>query len=372
MTSTAVHAPTRLERIRDHLAAHPEPSWSEHRTSGYLAALLTQAGLKPRPFAEFPGFTVDVGPGEPQIGLRADLDALAHRTEAGTAVVHSCGHDANMAVVTETVLRLAELGDRLPHGVRAIYQPAEEQGNGAAAVANLGVADDLDLLFGVHLRPGSELPSPRFTPAISHGSCCFVRGAITGRDHHGARPHLGVNAIEVVAEFTGMVAALRVDPQIPSSAKLTSVRAGGDNLNVIPGSAAFGLDLRAQSNEAMARLREEITRIGAALELRHGVEIRLSEEDYVPAAVIGDRAERRLSTAIRAVAGAEAVAPRSVTSGSDDFHFYTLRRPQLQAAMLGIGADATPGLHDPEMRYDASRLEPAVQILLAACLDGTA
>lgn len=372
MTSVARHAPDRLERIRAHLAAHPEQSWQEHGTSEFLADLLRRAGLEPQPFADFPGFTVDLGPGTPRIGLRADLDALAHESDSGTVLAHSCGHDANMAVVTETVLRLAELGDRLPHAVRAIYQPAEEQGNGAEALAALGVADELEFLFGVHLRPGDELLAPLFTPAISHGSCCFVRGTVWGDDHHGARPHLGVNAIEVIAEFTAMVTALRVDPQIPASAKLTAVHAGSGNLNVIPGSATFGLDLRAQSNEAMARLREQVSRIGAALELRHGMVIRLCEEDYAPAAVVGERAERRLTAAIHSVAGERAVASRSVTSGSDDFHFYTLRRPDLQAAMLGIGADAAPGLHDPQMHYDRSQLGPAVQILLSACLNDTA
>lgn len=357
----------RILEIRAHLAAHPEPSWSEHGTAAYLAGVLRTAGLDPQPFADFPGFTVDVGPGEPVIGLRGDLDALAHETPEGTVLAHSCGHDANLAIVTETVLRLAELGDRLPRGVRAIFQPAEEQGNGAASVAALGVADGLDTLFGVHLRPGTELPAPRFAPAISHGACCFVRGRIVGSDHHGARPHQGVNAIEVAAEFAGMVAALRVDPQVPASAKFTELRAGSGNLNVIPGSASFGVDLRAQDNAAMTRLRADVDRIARALALRYGVEITLAEEDHVPAAIVGDAAEAMLAAAIRRVAGASALAPRAVTSGSDDFHCYTLHRPALQAAMLGVGADVTPGLHDPAMRYDLSRLAPAAEVLVAAC-----
>nr|WP_237467517.1 amidohydrolase [Leucobacter chromiireducens] len=359
---------SRILEIRAHLAAHPEPSWREHGTAAYLADLLRAAGLDPQPFADFPGFTVDVGPGTPVVGLRGDLDALAHDTPAGTVLAHSCGHDANLAIVTETVLRLAALGDALPHGVRAIFQPAEEQGNGAASVAALGVADGLQTLFGVHLRPGSELPAPRFAPAISHGACCFVRGQIAGSDHHGARPHQGVNAIEVAAEFAGMVAALRLDPQVPASAKFTELRAGSGNLNVIPGSASFGIDLRAQDNAAMTRLREGVTQIGRALALRHGVEITLAEEDHVPAAIVGDAAEAALAAAIVRVAGATALAPRAVTSGSDDFHCYTLHRPTLQAAMLGVGADVTPGLHDPAMHYDLSRLDPAAEVLVAACI----
>lgn len=362
--STAV---SRVVRIREHIAANPETSWNEHGTAEYLAALFREAGLTPKPFTDFPGFTVDVGPGEPVVGLRGDLDALAHETAAGTVIAHSCGHDANLAIVTETMLRLHELGDELKHGVRAIFQPAEEQGNGAESVAALGVADRLETLFGVHLRPGAELPGPLFAPSISHGSCCFARGTITGADHHGARPHLGVNAIEVAAEFVNMLNGLQTDPQVAASAKFTELRAGSGNLNVIPGSATFGIDMRAQNNTVMTELREGVARIARALEARFGVDIALVEEDYVPAAIVGDRAEALLARAIRECAGAEVLSARAVTSGSDDFHYYTLRRPALQAAMLGVGADVTPGLHDPEMRYDVTRLAPAAEILVAAC-----
>ena len=357
----------RVVGIRDHLAAHPEPSWRETGTAEYLAELMRGAGLEPRPFADFPGFVVDVGPGSPLVGLRGDLDALAHETPEGPIVAHSCGHDANLAIVAETMLRLAEGAAELPHAVRAVFQPAEEQGNGAASVAELGVVHELTYLFGVHLRPGNELPAPLFAPSISHGSCCFVRGQIVGSDHHGARPHQGVNAIEVAAAFASQLAELRADPQVPHSAKFTELRAGSGNLNVIPGSASFGIDLRAQTNEAMTRLREGVQRIARSLTERYGVEIELEEEDFVPAAIVGARAEDLLAAAIVRTAGADALAPRAVTSGSDDFHCYTLRRPELQAAMLAVGADVTPGLHDPAMRYDVSRLAPAVEVLLSAC-----
>lgn len=362
----------RLGRLRDHLAAHPKPSWHEDETAAFLAEVLRNAGLEPRTFrdahgADFAGFTVDVGPGDPVVGLRADMDALTHETEDGTITAHSCGHDANMAVVTETMLRLAEQQDRLPHGVRAIFQPAEEHGNGGDAVAKLGVTAGLTHLFGIHLRPGGELPAPQFAPAISHGSCCFIRGRIAGADHHGARPHLGVNAIEVAAEFASMVASLGVDPQVPASAKFTELRAGSGSLNVIPGSAVFGIDVRAQTNEAMAHLRTSVSRIREALALRHGVSITTEEDDYVPAAVVGDAAEAALADAIVAVCGADALAPRSVTSGSDDFHFYSLNQPSLSAAMLAVGADVAPGLHDPAMRFDLTRLSPAADVLVAAC-----
>jgi amidohydrolase len=81
--------------------------------------------------------------------------------------------------------------------LRCIFQPAEEKGNGALKMVEKGIVDDVDYLFGVHLRPKEELELGFAAPSIRHGAAIFLEGKIIGEDTHGARPHLGVNAIEV-------------------------------------------------------------------------------------------------------------------------------------------------------------------------------
>ncbi|MET4096840.1 amidohydrolase [Arthrobacter sp. UYCu712] len=357
----------RLDEIWTHLHNNPEPSMQEYGTSDYLAEMLGEAGLKIEKFKCFPGFTADIGEGSPQIGLRADMDALVQEVAGKTTAVHSCGHDANMAIIATVMLELSELEDRLKGPVRAIFQPAEELGNGADLVAALGVTDGLDYLFGVHLRPQSELPAPFLAPSISHGACLFAHGTITGEDHHGARPHLGANAVEVALEISEGLRRLKVDPQIPSSAKMTLLHAGGGNLNVIPGSGTFGVDLRAQTNEAMSILHTGLISVCRSVTASTGSEIHLDYRDAVPAAIIGARAEAALTTAVTAELGSAQLSSRIVTSGSDDFHFYTQRNPALQAAMLAVGANVQPGLHHPAMSFEAAALDRAVGVLVAAC-----
>src|SRR4051794_30901968 len=94
----------RLTEIWTHLHNHPEPSMHEFATAEYLAGMLEAAGLKTLRFDSFPGFTVDVGTGPPVIGLRADLDALVQDVAGVPTAVHSCGHDANMAIVATVML----------------------------------------------------------------------------------------------------------------------------------------------------------------------------------------------------------------------------------------------------------------------------
>ena len=357
----------RLREIWAHLHEHPEPSMQEFATADYLAGLLGGAGMRITRFASIPGFIADVGEGEPRVGLRADMDALQQEVDGVAKVVHSCGHDVNMAVVAAVMLELAEQSDRLDGAVRAVFQPAEELGNGADLVARMGVTDGLEYLFGVHLRPQQELPAPCMAPSISHGACLFVHGTITGEDHHGARPHLGANAVDIALEISTGMQRLKVDPQIPSSAKMTMLRAGGENLNVIPGNGTFGLDLRAQTNEAMSVLRDGLVRLCRSVEASTGSAIELDFRDEVPAAVIGSGAEGILAQAVTTTLGGGYLRPRIVTSGSDDFHFYTRRTPGLQAAMLAVGADVRPGLHHPQMTFEPTALDRATGVLLEAC-----
>ncbi|WP_236558673.1 amidohydrolase [Arthrobacter sp. 9V] len=345
---------------------HPEPSMREFKTTDFLRVIMEEAGLQPQEFGAFPGFVVDVGRGKPRVGLRADMDALIQDIDGVPTAVHSCGHDANMAIVATVMLELAEVSDSIGTGVRAIFQPSEETGNGAELVAGLGVADDLDYLFGVHLRPGDELPSPYFSPAIAHGACLFVQGFIHGEDHHGARPHQGVNAIEVAGEISDALHRMKIDPLTPHSAKMTMLKAGSA-LNVIPGSAQFGIDLRAQTNGSMEVLKQGLISLCHRITSSSLVTIDLEFQDSVPAASVGPEAERILATAIKSQYGTDSLMPRTVTSGSDDFHFYSVRNERLQAAMLAVGADVRPGLHNPGMTFEFTAMERAVAVMVEAC-----
>lgn len=345
----------------EYLHAHPEPSWQEQATAEWLAARCREAGLEPKFFGDIPGFTVDIGPQPARIGLRADMDCLEHDTASGTIRAHSCGHDANMAIVLDTVLALAAAPPSV--GVRAIFQPAEERGNGAEHLAKRGVADELAVLFGVHLRPKPELRTGRFSPALRHSGCAFARVRITGPDVHGARPHQGNNAAETAADITVAVRGVRANPLVPHSAKVTWIRAGTGILNVIPGSCELGIDVRAAETAVLDELQEEIERRCRSIADAAGTTLEMSWEDVVPAALVGARAEALLEEAILETQGAEALVPSGPTPGSDDFHCYTVHRPELEAAMLAVGADLTPGLHDPSMTFDRSVLGPASQVL---------
>ena len=69
------------------------------------------------------------------------------------------------------------------------------------------------------------------------------------------------------------------------------------------------------------------------------------------------------------VLGEERCIDPIITSGGDDFHFYTVKYPELKGAMLGLGCGLKPGLHHPYMTFDHDALKNGTDILYRAVLN---
>lgn len=366
MTQASYKITNKMFEIFDHLHAHPEIGWKEEKTTAYIKSLVSPYDVDVKTFDDCTGVVVDIGKGKPVVALRGDMDALWQEVDRTFQANHSCGHDAHMTIALGVFLTLAN-GSLPDSGTfRFIFQPAEEKGTGALKMVEHGVVDDVDVLYGMHLRPKEELADGRFAPFIQHGAAQFMAGRMEGEDAHGARPHLNANAIQVGSEFFQHVNGIQADPKVPHSAKMTAFQADGGSPNIIPGNASFSLDVRAQTNEVMQQLTEKIERIASMLEHYHDVDITLETGANVAAAVPDDEAVRILEDAITSQMGETNLAPGVTTTGGDDFHFYTLNRPSLQATMLAIGCDLGPGLHHPQMTFNQNVIPEATKILTEA------
>ncbi|PYZ97690.1 amidohydrolase [Alteribacter lacisalsi] len=355
-----------LNEIFEHLHKNPELSWEETETTAWLKAFIESKGVSVRTFDDCTGLTAEIGNGSPVVAVRADIDALWQEVNGTFQANHSCGHDAHMTIVLGTFLELLEKRDQLSGTVRFIFQPAEEKGTGALKMVEKGVVDDADYLFGMHLRPFQELGPGEFAPAISHGAARLIEGSIRGDDAHGARPHLNTNAVQVGAELVMAINGMHFDPMVPQSMKVTGFQAGGKSANIIPGSAAFSVDARAQKNEVMDAMTSQFDRLIHMVADYHNIEISTEVKADMPAAILNEEATAVMEEGIIEALGTDACRPAIVTTGGDDFHFYTIKRPHVKATMLAVGCGLSPGLHHPDMTFDRSAIPDAVKVMTCA------
>lgn len=355
----------RVTEIYNALHAIPEVGFSEHQTAAYLTAALQKAGYAVTTGVGGTGI-IGVLPGGgsgPVIGLRADMDALEHTIDGETKCVHSCGHDAHCAIAL-TAAELLAAAPPAQSSLKIIFQPAEEKLDGALSMINSGALGPLDILLGIHLRPIQEAKSGQATPALYHGASYIATAAVKGVTAHGARPHLGVNAIDAAAAVVNAVNAIHLNPVEPWSVKTTKLHAGGATLNAIPDLAEMAFDLRAQSNTVMDELLAKLPKVIETAVLPYGAAATVTIRGGVPAAEYDPGLVNVAREAIAAVLGPDGVLDPIVTPGGEDFHYFTKRIPGLRSAYVGLGCDLTPGLHHPGMSFDLDALPKGVEIMV--------
>jgi amidohydrolase len=157
--------------------------------------------------------------------------------------------------------------------------------------------------------------------------------------------------------------ALRMNPVVPYSIKVTKLLSGGAATNLIPDKAEMAMDVRAQDNRVMKELlrKAEAAIVSAAASV--GAKALVRVKPGAPAAEYSEEMVALAREAIVDVLGETGLLPPITTPGAEDFHFYIQRKPTLKTAYVGLGCDLTPGLHHPQMRFDVSSLISGVNIL---------
>ncbi len=346
-----------------------EPSWKEKETSQYIKKQLEEAGLKVKTFPEHYGLITEIpGRSKKVVALRADMDALVQEVDGVIKPNHSCGHDAHSTMVLSAALAIAS-SDVIPtHTIRFIFQPAEEKGEGALKMITGGALDNVERLYGVHLRPNREVPFLKASPVIIHGSAGTIKGTIKGRQSHAARPQEGINAIEAAAFLVQNLKQILLKTETPYSIKMTQLKTENEEANIIPETANFSIDLRAQTNQVMEELKSEANQAFEQTMKHTDTKIFWEMEEFVPAAIPNKAAIDTAKKAIIEILGEENLVPECITQGGEDFHFYTIKNSNLAATMVGLGCGLEPGLHHPQMHFNLQALTYGTKILIQILL----
>ena len=188
-----------LAKTRHQIHQHPEVSGEEHETTVFLKAYLKNLGVEPLNYPLKTGLIAEIGSGHPIIALRADIDALPIKEKTGlpyasdNGAMHACGHDFHQTSLLGAAQLLKEREAELKGTVRLIFQPAEENFQGAYQVIEAGGIEGVSAIIGYHnnphLKPGQiGLRSGAILAGVEQ-----FRVDVKGVSSHAARPDLGVD-----------------------------------------------------------------------------------------------------------------------------------------------------------------------------------
>nr|MCH9672007.1 amidohydrolase [Gammaproteobacteria bacterium] len=261
----------------------------------------------------------------PVIALRFDIDALpiqeaelpAHRPSAegfasmNACVMHACGHDGHAAIGLGVAQWCAHPASDWRGTLRLIFQPAEEGGRGAKAMADAGIADDVDYFFAAHL--GCGLGSRQIaTAAVGMLYSTKLDVRFRGTSAHAAgNPHEGRNALLAGANATMNLHAISRHPSGNSRINVGKMVAG-QGRNIIAEECLLEMEVRGD-NETVANFMEEQARtILSAAAAMHGVEVDIT--------VVGQTIGGECDPQARAAISAAAHATDGVDSVLDEWH----------------------------------------------------
>ncbi len=290
--SLAEREQTDAVRLRRHLHACPELSFSEERTAAFIAEELRASGIEARVDDTTHGIVALVAGGGtadgPIVALRADMDALPIDEDEGReyrstndGVMHACGHDGHMASVLTAGRILLALRDELPGTIKLIFQPAEERApGGALAMIESGVLESprVDRVFGQHVNTELPVGTVGFASGLFMASADEFYIAVRGRGGHAAKPHQAIDPVVIASTLVvtlQQIISRNADPTIPSVLTFGRFTANGA-ANVIPDTVEMAGTFRTFDDrwreEAIERIRETteslVTMLGGEAEIR--------------------------------------------------------------------------------------------------------
>ena len=362
-----------LVKWRRHIHANPELSRAEFATTEFVSGWLVKAGLEPRVLPGGTGLICDLGPEGPRIGLRADMDALPMQEFTGLSfastvpgVSHACGHDAHTTVLLGTALALAEIEDRLPVGLRLVFQPAEEvMPGGAIDVVATGAMAGVERIFALHCDPRLEVGQVGVRGGAITSAADTVELVFDSPGGHTSRPHLTSDLVYAIGTvITGLPGLLsrRVDPRT-STVMVWGAVSAGKAPNAIPQTGMLTGTVRTGDHATWALLEPLVREIADGLLAPTGVRYQLNYKRGVPPVVNDPASTLMFENAIDAL-GPGALADTPQSGGGEDFSWYLEEVPGAMAR-LGVwpGEGDQLDLHQPTFDIDERALAVGVRVL---------
>lgn len=301
------------------------------------------------------------------LGFRSDCDAIKVYDDIDKpyksvvdGVGHKCGHDGHTAVMCGFAMEIDQEGaDR---DVFFLFQPAEEDGSGAARCLDFITDNDIPEIFAFHVHPGGPKHSVKLRDGLMNCASKGMRIHMTGSPAHASEPENGRNPSFAIAKtiletekiaapenYEGLVMATIVQIAVGEEEAFGVAASEGKLLMTIRGAIEAEMDdLQAKIEAAAMKFAEE-----------YELECAFSYTDAFPETICHPESNEKIRGVARKL-GLEIIEMPEALRGSEDFgHFTKLAKGA--ALFLGAGLDS-PELHTTEFDFDDELIPTAVAI----------
>jgi hippurate hydrolase len=214
--------------------------------------------------ADMDGLPVEEATGLPYASTVRATDAAGH----DVPVMHACGHDVHVTCLLGAAVLLAQATQQWSGTAIALFQPAEEVGDGARGMVDDGLRDVLgavDVALAQHVLPApAGVVGTHRGPVLSAADS--MRITVYGRGAHGSMPQAAVDPVVLAAMIVIRLQTI-VSREVAATdtvvLSIGSIR-GGSKSNVIGDHAVLDLNVRTYDETVRSAVLEAIRRIVVA------------------------------------------------------------------------------------------------------------
>lgn len=358
----------------------PEVSQKEYETTKRLKRILQTYDIKIIDYPLETGLIAEIGHGEPCIAVRTDIDALPiteqveHEfTSTNEGVMHACGHDIHMASILAIATNLKEQEDKLKGRVKFIFQPAEETGYGAKAIAETDVLDDVKAILGFHNYPTLNIGEFAIKSGPITSAVDRFEFKIHGKGAHAAKPEQGNDPVMVLGQLiTSLQTIVSRNISAFDSAVVTIGEvSSGNTWNVIADQAYVQGTVRSFKPEVQNYIEQRFKEIAKGLERLFNVDIEVIYTK-LPGTVFNDEYLTDQAKKAAQKVGYQIIELETPYTIGEDFSGLLANHPGVFAF---IGSNSKYDLHHPKFDPDERILEKVPEYfitLIYQLLDDTA
>ena len=366
-----------MVEIRRYLHRNPELSFEEVHTPAYIAKFHKELGHEVKENVGGNGVVAILKGNSdgPTVALRADFDALEIQEENDVpykstvdGVMHACGHDGHTAILLGLAKALNKYKNQLNGTVVFIHQHAEEKlPGGAVSMIEDGCLEDVDVIFGGHLKSDYPVGEIRYKAGAFMAAADSFEINIQGKGGHGARPHEAKDSIVVVSNLVmnlQQIVSRRVSPTHTAVVSVGSIDAKNP-FNAIADKAVIAGTVRTFDDGTRSLIEDEIKRITEGICLASDVYYQIDYTKGYPALINHEKETAFVAEIAETVPEVEKVIEADLNMSGEDYAYYLQRK---KGTYINIGArspewDIQRPHHHPRFDIDERSLLIGAKVL---------